>query len=335
MNTVTLFGITFSVNPVAFSVFGWEIYWYGIIITVGVMLALFYGMKNAEKFGMNPNHIIDSFLVVLPVSILSARAYYIIFEPNTTFADFFNFNGHGFRGLAIYGGVIGAAVSIFIMQRIYKFNLLSALDITSVGFLIGQGIGRWGNFVNQEAYGTLTGSDWFGMTGNRIADEIGSDALVHPCFLYESIWCIIGFFLLNHFSKKRKYKGQIALMYGAWYGFERTFIELLRTDSLMLGNSGIRVSSLLSALLCLACVTVLIVMHKKQSAHKNDAEYVPIFEEGEDMALSEIDLTKDSAKKTDEEPTDSELEEKTEDTSVKDTENTENTEVSKENRGEY
>ena len=298
MNTVTLFGITFSVSPVAFSVFGWEIYWYGIIITVGVMLAFFYGMKNAERFGMNPNHIIDSFLVVLPVSILSARAYYIIFDPDTSFADFFNFNGHGFRGLAIYGGVIGATISIFIMQRIYKFNLLSALDITSVGFLIGQGIGRWGNFVNQEAYGTLTGSNWFGMTGNRIAAEMGSDALVHPCFLYESIWCIIGFFLLNHFSKKRKYKGQIVLMYGAWYGFERTFIELLRTDSLMLGNSGIRVSSLLSALLCLACVTVLIVMHKKQSAHKNDSDYIPMFADGID------------------------------------TENTDNTEISEENKGE-
>lgn len=331
MNTVTLFGITFSINPVAFSVFGWEIYWYGIIITVGVMLALFYGMKNAERFGMNPNHIIDSFLVVLPVSILSARAYYIIFDPDTTFADFFDFNGHGFRGLAIYGGVIGAAVSIFIMQRIYKFSLLSALDITSVGFLIGQGIGRWGNFVNQEAYGTVTGSDWFGMTGSRIAAETGSEALVHPCFLYESIWCIIGFFLLNHFSKKRKYKGQIALMYGAWYGFERTFIELLRTDSLMLGNSGIRVSSLLSALLSVACITLLIVMYKKQSAHKNDADYVPVFADGKDANLSEIDLTKGSENKTGEETSYAESEEKTEKTSLKDTENTED---SKENKGE-
>lgn len=278
MNSITLFGIEFNISPVAFSLFGaWNVYWYGIIITLGVVCALFYGMKTAKRFEVDPDHIFNSFIVVLPVSVLSARAYYLIFAPNMSLADFFNFKNSGFAGLAIYGGVIGAAITILIMQRIYKFNLLAALDITSVGFLIGQGIGRWGNFVNQEAYGTFTGSDWFGMTGGKIANEMGSNALVHPCFLYESIWCIIGFFLLNHFSKKRKYKGQIALMYGAWYGFERTFIEMLRTDSLMLGNSGIRVSSLLSAMLCITCVTILIVMHKKVTAREKEDTYVSIF----------------------------------------------------------
>ena len=310
MNSITLFGIEFNINPVAFSLFGaWNVYWYGIIITVGVVCALIYGMKTAKRFEMDPDHIFNSFIVVLPVSVLSARAYYIIFSPNMSLADFFNFNSGGFAGLAIYGGVIGAAITILIMQRIYKFNLLAALDITSVGFLIGQGVGRWGNFVNQEAYGTFTGSDWFGMTGGRIANEMGSNALVHPCFLYESIWCIIGFFLLNHFSKKRKYKGQIALMYGAWYGFERTFIEMLRTDSLMLGSSGIRVSSLLSAILCITCVTVLIIMRKKVAARENEDTYVPIFagetslenseQNGDEEAVKtnddlEIDLSSDS-----------------------------------------
>lgn len=285
MNSVTLFGIEFNIDPVAFSLFGaWDVYWYGIIITTGVLLAFLYGMKNAKRFGMNPDHIFNSFLVILPVCILSARAYYIIFDPKLTFADFFGGNGHGFSGLAIYGGVIAAAICIFIMQRIYKFNILAALDITSVGFLIGQGIGRWGNFINQEAYGIQTGSDWFGMTGSKIAAQTGSDALVHPCFLYESIWCITGFFLLHHFSKKRKYKGQIALMYGAWYGFERTFIELLRTDSLMLGNTGIRVSSLLSALLCISCLTVLFIMRKRRLAHEGDDSYVSIID-SEDSAI--------------------------------------------------
>lgn len=278
MNSVTIFGLTFNINPVAFTIFGWEIYWYGIIITVGVILALWYGLKNGDRFGISKDNIIDSFLVVLPVSILSARSYYIIFDPDMTFADFFNFkNGHGFSGLAIYGGVIGAAISIFIMQRIYKFNILVALDIASVGFLIGQGVGRWGNFVNQEAYGVATGSSWFGMTGSRIAAQTGSEALVHPCFLYESLWCIAGFFLLHYLSKKRKYNGQIALMYGAWYGFERTFIELLRTDSLMLGNSGIRVSSLLSAILCISCLTTLYIVSKKYKEHNEESEYTPMF----------------------------------------------------------
>lgn len=278
MNTINLFGLEFNINPVAFSLFGWwDVYWYGIIITLGVVTAFLYGMKNAKRFEMNPDHIFNSFIVVLPVSILSARAYYIIFDPDMTFADFFNISGRGFSGLAIYGGVIGAAITIFIMQRIYKFNILSALDITSIGFLIGQGIGRWGNFVNQEAYGTFTGSDWFGMTGGKIAAQMGSTDLVHPCFLYESLWCILGFILLHFASKKRRYKGQIALMYGAWYGAERTFIELLRTDSLMLGSSGIRVSSLLSLLLSATCITTLIVMHKKQATRKSEENYIPVF----------------------------------------------------------
>ena len=291
MNTINLFGIEITVDPVAFSLFGWwDVYWYGIIITLGVVSAFLYGMKNAKRFDMNPDHIFNSFVVVLPLSILSARAYYIIFDPDMTFADFFDIGGRGFAGLAIYGGVIGAAITIFIMQRIYKFSILSALDITSIGFLIGQGIGRWGNFVNQEAYGTFTGSDWFGMTGGKIAAQMGSDALVHPCFLYESLWCILGFVLLHFASKKRSFKGQIALMYGAWYGFERTFIELLRTDSLMLGNSGIRVSSLLSALLCIACVTILIVAHKRKTTKEQDKTYLPVFSDGV------IEATTESAK---------------------------------------
>lgn len=290
MDTITLFGITVRVNRVAFSLFGWDVYWYGILITIGVFTALLYGMKNARRFDLNPDHIFDSFIVVLVVSILSARAYYIIFDPSgdSSFKNFFDFSGHhGFTGLAIYGGIIGAAISIPIMCRIYKFSLLNALDITSIGFLIGQGIGRWGNFVNQEAYGTATGSDWFGMTGNIIAAETGSDALVHPCFLYESIWCIAGFFLLHYFSKKRRFKGQIALMYGMWYGFERTFIELLRTDSLMLGS--FRVSSLLSAILCISCtVCMVILLHRQRAAGQ---AYTPQFESVEQMALEKNDGT--------------------------------------------
>lgn len=286
MDNVTIFGLNFNIDSVAFTlpIFGgWKVYWYGIIIAVGVFSALFYGLKNGRRFGMDPDHIFDSFIVVLPCSILSARLYYIIFDPNrTSFSNYFNFsNGQGFSGLAIYGGVIGAVITIFIMQRIKKFNIFAALDVTSVGFLIGQGIGRWGNFFNQEAYGTFTGSDWFGMTGNVIAAEMQSDALVHPCFLYESVWCIIGAFVLNHFSKKRKFKGQIALMYGIWYGFERTFIELLRTDSLMLGP--IRVSSLLSAVLCLGCAVTLVICLKKQ---KEKSEiYEPVFADVEENTV--------------------------------------------------
>jgi phosphatidylglycerol:prolipoprotein diacylglycerol transferase len=277
MNTVTLFGITFDIDPVAFTIpigGGWSVYWYGIFIAIGVFSALAFGMKNANRFGINPDHLFDSFVIILPISILCARAYYIIFDPESSFKNFFNFSGgKGFSGLAIYGGVIGAAITTFIMMKIKKFNLWAAFDVTAVGFLIGQGIGRWGNFINQEAYGTFTGSNWFGMTGNVIAAEMGSEQLVHPCFLYESVWCLVGALVLNYFSKKRVFKGQIALMYGVWYGFERTFIELLRTDSLMIGP--IRVSSLLSALLCTGCFITLMLLLKK---HKNnDDDYSPVF----------------------------------------------------------
>lgn len=286
MDSVTIFGITFNISKEAFTLpilGGWSVYWYGIIIAVGVFAALAYGMKNGNRFGINPDHIFDSFLVVLPCSILAARAYYIIFDPNgSSFKDFFNFSGgKGFSGLAIYGGIVGAVITILIMQRIKKFSMLAALDVTAVGFLIGQGIGRWGNFFNQEAYGTFTGSDWFGMTGSDIAVEMGSDALVHPCFLYESLWCLLGAVVLHYFSKKRVFKGQIALMYGIWYGLERTFIELLRTDSLMIGP--FRVSSLLSAVLCIVC-SVLLVVFLKKTKQKNET-YDAQFSESAEVTL--------------------------------------------------
>lgn len=286
MNTISLFGIEFNIKPIAFSLFGkWDVYWYGIIITLGVLLAFWYGMKNGKRFGINPDHIFNAFLIVLPVSILSARSYYIIFDPDTTFADFFGSGGQGFKGLAIYGGVIGAAISIFIVQRIYKFNLLAALDITSVGFLIGQGIGRWGNFINQEAFGSATGSDWFGMTSANVEAVLGEGQLAHPCFLYESVWCLLGAFLLHQYSKKRRFSGQVFLGYCAWYGLGRTFIEQLRTDSLFLGGP-FRISTILSVLLCVGGVVTTATVLRKQKTPK-DEEYVSVFADAMDEPVNE------------------------------------------------
>lgn len=284
MNTITIFGITVTIDPVAFTIPGlnWDVYWYGIFITIGFALAVFYAGRNAKRFDLDFDKIINCILVVLPVSIICARLYYMIFA-GTPITEFFDFSsGHGFSGLAIYGGVIGAAISSVIMCKIFKLNILSTADITAIGFLIGQSIGRWGNFVNQEAYGVATGSDWFGMTGGRIALETGSTALVHPCFLYESVWCFLGFLLLHHFSKKRKFNGQIALMYCAWYGAERAVVEGLRTDSLMLG--GIRVSQLLSVIICVAAVIILAFKLYSIKKREADAEagYVSIIGENPD-----------------------------------------------------
>ena len=289
---VVIFGIKITLSPVAFSIpLGsrhWDIYWYGIIIALGFLLALIYGIKNAPRFNLNTDRMLDVVLVATPVAILSARTYYVIFdgEPLNGIGDFFGFgNSSGFSGLAIYGGVIGAFVSGAVMCKIRMVKILDMFDIAAVGFLIGQGIGRWGNFVNQEAYGSFTGSTWWGMESERSVAEMG-EGLVHPCFLYESVWCIVGFFILNYFSKKRRFSGQISLMYCVWYGFGRAIIELLRTDSLMIGN--IRVSCLLSLCICIAGAVLLTVNIRRTAENAKTGDYSIVFEENEeDTELTE------------------------------------------------
>lgn len=287
---VLIFGIKLTVDSIAFTVTlgdrHWDIYWYGVIIATGFLLALIYGMTNVKRFGLDLNRMLDVVLVTTPVAILCARAYYVIFDgvKLESISDFFGFGeSSGIAGLAIYGGVIGAFVTGALMCLIRKVNIFDMFDIAAIGFLIGQGVGRWGNFINQEAYGDFTGSSWWGMQSERTISEMGGEGLVHPCFLYESLWCIAGFFVLHHFSKKRKFSGQIVLMYGVWYGFGRAFIELLRTDSLMLGN--IRVSSLLSFVLCITSAVLLTVLSRKAKVD-DSKEYAEIFDTTDEFGES-------------------------------------------------
>lgn len=279
----TIFGLDFKINPVAFTIpigGGWDVYWYGIIIACGFLAAIGYGFFMAKKMGVDVDRMIDVILVTTPIAILCARAYYVIFdgEKITSIGDFFGFSGSsGFAGLAIYGGVIGAFACGFLMCKIKKLNVLDMFDLAATGFILAQGIGRWGNFFNQEAYGTFTGSSWWGMTSNRIASEMGGTELVHPCFLYESIWCILGFFVLHFVIKNRKFRGQAVLTYCVWYGFERGFLELIRTDSLMLGN--IRVSSLLSFLLCIGSAVAIAAIFGNIKNKSAQADYQPLFKE--------------------------------------------------------
>ena len=277
---VTIFGIDVVLKPIAFSIpFGdrhWDIYWYGILIALGFLLALIYGVTNSKRFGIENDKMLDVVLVATPVAILCARAYYVIFdgEPLESFGDFFGFgDSSGFAGIAIYGGVIGAFGSGLLMCKIRKIKFTDMFDLASLGFLIGQGIGRWGNFVNQEAYGSFTGSSFWGMQSERTINEMG-EGLVHPCFLYESIWCILGFFIINRLSRNRKFSGETFLMYCAWYGFGRAFIEMLRTDSLMIGK--IKVSCLLSFVICIASIVLIVVIRKKI---KPEGDYVNQFAE--------------------------------------------------------
>ncbi len=275
---VTIFGIHLTLNPVAFTLpfgEGWDVYWYGIIIASGFMLAVLYGMLNAKRLGVNTDRLLDVVIVAAPVAILGARLYYIVFDPVLTLSDFFDFSNGGFSGLAIYGAVIGAFASGALMCYIRKVNILDAFDLAAVGFLIGQGIGRWGNFINQEAFGSATGSSWFGMTSENVEAVLGEGALAHPCFFYESIWCLTGALLLHIYSKKRRFSGQVILGYCVWYGLGRTFIEQLRMDSLFLGGP-FRISTILSVLLCIGGVVGTVLILRKQKEPK-DTEYVSVF----------------------------------------------------------
>ena len=295
---VIIFGIKLSLSPVAFTIplgsHHWDVYWYGIIIATGFLLALLFGIKNAARFGISTDRMLDVVLVTTPVAILCARAYYVIFDGEKlgSIGEFFGFgSSSGFAGLAIYGGVIGAFFTGFLMCKIRKVKVLDMFDIASLGFLIGQGIGRWGNFVNQEAFGGLTGSSWWGMQSEKTIAEVG-EGMVHPCFLYESIWCLAGFFLLNALSKKRRFKGETVLTYCVWYGFGRGFIELLRTDSLMLGS--LRVSCLLSFAICIAAAIVLVIMHSRLRETVGAGNYESVFAENEAESLEENTITEES-----------------------------------------
>lgn len=290
------FGLRFTLDPIAFNVPGTQmgIYWYGVLITLGFILALVYGMKRAKRFSIDPDKLFDCVLITTPLAILGARAYYILFNPNITFAQFFEFQS---GGLAIYGAVITALVVGTVSCIIRKVNILSALDLMSLGFLLAQSIGRWGNFVNQEAYGTFTGSDWFGITGDRIIEDLGSAQLVHPCFLYESIWCMLGFIVLHFVSNKRKFNGQIISMYLVWYGFGRFFIEYLRTDSLFTGS--VKVSMLLSGVMFVVGL-ILLAVGTNVSKNKKQ-EYVPVYDEIDQEVQLEVAREPETTESEDEE----------------------------------
>ncbi len=295
---VIIFGIKLIVKPIAFTIkiasFEWNIYWYGILIALGFMLAVVYALKNYKRFNLDVDRMLDVVLVTVPLSILCARTYYVLFDgvKVNSIKEFFGFGtSSGLSGIAIYGAVIGAFVTGGLMCYIRKVNILDMFDIASIGFLIGQGIGRWGNFINQEAYGGFTNSSWWGMQSDRTISEMG-EGLVHPCFLYESIWCIAGFFLLHYFSKKRKFSGQVVLMYCAWYGFGRMFIEMLRTDSLMIGP--FRVSVIVSFIICLAAVTLLTVLNRRQKVSVGDETYISVFSENEETTEEIIEETEET-----------------------------------------
>ena len=231
-----------------------SIHLYGVVIALGLVLAAWYAMKRAPQFGLTEDHVLDGVLWVTPFAFVCARAYYCAFRwdlyADNPISVLYIWQG----GIAIYGGVLGAVIGILVFCKIKRISLGATLDLVSLGFLIGQSMGRWGNFFNREAFGAET--DSFLRMG-LYSPLTGETTYHHPTFLYESVWNIVGFVVLHFLSKKRKFDGQIALGYVVWYGLGRAWIEGLRTDSLYIPGTQLRVSQVLAAVSCLAAIAVL------------------------------------------------------------------------------
>lgn len=302
-NSTTVFfdglGISFNVPSIAFTIGSYEVHWYGIIIAFGFALAVLYGGRTAYKWKMSLDGMTDVLIWGTIFGIVCARAYYVIFEW-----DYFSahpseiiqiWNG----GIAIYGGIIGAIIGAAVGCKIGKIDFYNLLDMGALGLLIGQGIGRWGNFFNQEAFGMNTDTALFRMWSEKIRDNIianqgtliekglsvDPNTAVQPTFLYESVWCIALFLILHFFViKRRKFKGEAFLLYGIGYSLERAVVEGMRTDSLYFAGTTVRVSQVLSAAVVVVFAIWLIVMLVKlkkgtlpRRYQINPAPFVPVY----------------------------------------------------------
>lgn len=275
--------------------------WYGAIIAFGFLLAVLFGGRQAWKWRMSIDKMLDVLIYGTIGGILGARLYYVAFEWDyyAHHLDEIFKIWHG--GLAIYGGIIGGLLAAYITCRVNKLNFYNLLDMAGLSLLIGQGIGRWGNFMNQEAFGTNTDLPW-GMRSEKTMDYILSNqeifaekgitmdpgGFVHPTFLYESLWCLVGFAILYVILRKfRRFSGQIFLCYGIWYGTGRAIFEGLRTDSLYIGDTTIRVSQLLSAVVVIAFSIALVVLLIKFIKNPKPIEGVDFYPEGSRIPKSE------------------------------------------------
>ena len=268
-------GLSFELNRVAFSIGRFNVYWYGVCIAFGICLALVFAFRHSVEFGVDADSMVDVILIGIVLGIASARAYYVAMAP-FKYESIWEMIAIRDGGLAIYGGIIGGFLFGGLACKWRGVPVLPMFDLTAMGFLLGQCCGRWGNFFNQEAFGCNTTLPW-GMYSEATRDYLMGSTVtaqsgvtidpnlpVHPTFLYESIWCLVGFILLFRYIKKRKFNGDIALRYMIWYGAGRFWIEALRTDSLMLVPSiGLRVSQLIAGIAVVAGVAAEIYFTRK------------------------------------------------------------------------
>ena len=276
-------GLNFNINRVAVNLFGKDIYWYGIIICLGFVLAALYVNRRTKEFGVTSDNLMDCLIICVPVGIICARIYYVAFEwgyysqhPNEIIAIWKG-------GIAIYGAVIGVEIALAVYSRIKKLSFTSLCDLAAFGLLIGQCIGRWGNFFNREAFGGYTDgllamqlpvsavrdSDISKELAEHIV-EIGgvSYIQVHPTFLYESLWNLGLLVILLLIRKRKKFEGEIFLLYLAGYGIGRAWIEGLRTDQLLIPGTSVAVSQVLAVVLAVVSVMMLIILRKKAVSRK-------------------------------------------------------------------
>lgn len=289
-------GLSFEISPIVFSIGNFSLRWYGVIIAFGLVAGLFSAYSKSKTVGIIPDKMLDVLMVSIVGAVVGARLYYVIFSLNEYTSDWLKIFRVWEGGLAIYGGVIGGIVAAYFACKWTKVAFKPMLDLGGLGLLIGQAIGRWGNFVNQEAFGTNTTLPW-GMTSQTVSNYLTSvksglamqginvdpSLPVHPCFLYESIWCLIGFGLLYWYIEKRRFDGEVFLFYVGWYGLGRFVIEGFRTDSLMLGS--IRVSQFL-ALICVFVALWLVVSIRSKIRRNGDPDYLPLYVTTEGYTLA-------------------------------------------------
>ena len=288
-------GWELPISRVALSIGNLDIYWYGVIIAVGFGLGLWVYLSHNRTCGIHPDEGLDVILWAMVGAIVGARAYYVAFQWDNykdNLKEIFNLRG---GGLAIYGGIIGALIVAFIVCRIKKLPMLPVADAAFPGVMLGQAIGRWGNFFNMEAFGTNTDTALFRMWSVKIRDTLAASSAdlaakgvtvdpevpVHPTFLYESLWCVLGFLILNYIvHKHRSFKGEIFVLYGVWYGVERMVVEGMRTDSLYIGSTSIRVSQVLSAVIAVVALVyfIVVMVKKKQGRLPQRLRVVPVEE---------------------------------------------------------
>lgn len=276
----------FTVNPVAFTIFGYDIMWYGIIITIGMLAGFFVALRGAKIEKIKTDDVLDLAIFLIIFSMVGARLYYVLMtlENYHSFWDVINVRK---GGLAIYGGVIAGAITVFIVAKVKKISAAKMYDMVAPGLILGQVIGRWGNFTNAEAHGTETDLPW---RMGIMYEGSTTTHYYHPTFLYESLWNLIGFIILMAFYKKKKYNGQIALMYITWYGFGRFFIEGLRTDSLYFMKSvfgeTIRVSQVVGALCFIFGIIFMIICSRRAKDRALDNEaYDRVYSSEHDLLI--------------------------------------------------